>query len=536
MGLAASEVLSQSLAGAMDGPVIAPAAMRRLNATLGPRPAGAPGISADRTAAQLAGANHIITGYVERTAGGLRVTGTEMNIATGKAVRSVTVVDSSPLNALTGLAHTFSPRAGKFQTSGEAALRLYCAGREGPPEVVVASLEQALQADPQFGPAWEALIEFQVARGDRPAAEALLAKAREQHLDKLTVANLDLETAVLHGDLKGRLVALKQIAALSPGDTVLLRSLAESESAAGQFAESAADWRKLREVLSTDADVWNQLGYTLAWSGDYAGAVQAMEGYARLRPVDPNPPDSLGDVHYLYRKFKAAAAAYQQAYAKAPQFQAGGALYKSAWAKFKAGDQAGADADFAEFRKVRQAAGTFVLVSADWLYRTGRQKEAVAELRKALEPGASKDAEAAGKVVIYDQLAIWELLAGDRAAAAKDAEAAGAPSSPASVAVRFASLPSAPAAEWESRAMRLMPTPEATGLRQLALGYALLLDGRSGNKEAALRWWKVLSDGAPATDFALRAVYTKLKGEQPKFEVLPDPGSVSPFAAVQEKL
>jgi len=67
---------------------------------------------------------------------------------------------------------------------------------------------------------------------------------------------------------------------------------------------------------------------------DFTGAVKTMEGYAKLRPADANPLDSLGDVHYMYRKFPEAAAAYQQVAVKFPQFQAGGDYYKAAWAKF----------------------------------------------------------------------------------------------------------------------------------------------------------------------------------------------------------
>jgi tetratricopeptide (TPR) repeat protein len=253
-----------------------------------------------------------------------------------------------------------------------------------------------------------------------------------------------------------------------------------------------------------------------------------MEGYARLRPNDPNPLDSLGDVHFMYRKYKEAAAAYQQAYSKAPGFQNGGDLYKAAWAKFMAGDKSGADASFAQFRKVQEKSDTFPLVSADWLYRTGRQKEALAELR-----ASANTAAAPVKPAILNQLAIWELLSGDRAAAAKDAEAAGPPTTPGNLLIRFATLPSATAAEWESRATKMMSGPTVDGLRKLAVGYALLLDGR---KTEAIPVWKEISDSAPATEFALRAVYTRLKGEQPKFAVLPNPANVNPFAAVLENL
>ena len=200
MGRAASELLSGTLASAMEGPVIATTAMLRLSSTLGPHPEAAPGISSEKISAQLAGANRIISGYVERSSAGLRITSVEEDLLTRKVVRTTTVVDPVPLRALNELARAISPRAGAYQTSSEEALRLYCIGREAGAEAAAASLEQSVHADPHFGPAWDALIQVALGRGDRPGAERLIARAREQNLDKLSVANLDLDSAVLSGD------------------------------------------------------------------------------------------------------------------------------------------------------------------------------------------------------------------------------------------------------------------------------------------------------------------------------------------------
>jgi len=529
-GRAASELLSRTLARAMDGPVIADTAISRMTAARGDRPAAAPGISSERVAAQLSGATRLITGYVEQVASGIRLTAVEDELPTGKRVRTVSVVESSPMKALTALARAISPKAGAYETANEEAFRLYCVGREAPADTAAKDLEQAIQKDPGFGPAWEALIGIDTARGDRAAAEALLARARQQKLEPLTMANLDLESAILQGDQKAKLAALKRVSSLSPGDTVLRRSLAESESVAGQFAEAAADWQKLREVLPTDPDVWNQLGYAQAWSGDYTGAVATMEGYSKLRPDDPNPMDSLGDVHYMHRKFAEAAAVYQRNAKKFPQFLAGGDLYKAAWARYLAGDKAGADAAFAEFKKVREKSGNFALLSAEWLYGTGRRKEAIADLQKAIAENSDKAPERAAWL---GQLAIWELLAGDRAIAAKHAEALGTPSGPGAFLVRFVTMPSASASEWQTRADRMMPAPALAPLRRLAVGYALLLDGK---KDAAQPIWKEIADSAPGTDFALKAVYSKLRGEQPRLALPPDPSTVNPFAAVLQSI
>jgi tetratricopeptide (TPR) repeat protein len=521
---ASSEFLSRSLAGAMDGPVIGTAALNRLSGTLGPRPAMVPGISGERSAALAAGATRVITGYIEREGGNLRIAATEEDVGTGKSPLVLTAIDSMPIKALNRLAHEFSPAARPYLTSNPDALRFFITGLEGPREEAPKMAERAIQADPNYGPAWLLMVKVYAAEGNRAAAEDAIDRARRQKIDPLDLAELDLDRAALRNDRKGRIEALRRISALSPGDNLLFRSLAETEAAAGEFREASADWKKLSAMHPTDPDAWNQMAYTLAWSGDYAGALEAANEYVRLRPGEANPSDSKGDIQYMYRRFSEAAGSYLEAYAKNREFQNGGALYKAAWAKFEAGDKKGADASFEQFRAPREKAGSadVRLFQADWLYRTGRRREAVDLLRKG-QPGPNAAA----------LLVIWDLLARDRATAAKDAAAVGPSTTPLEFSARFAALPSASAAEWEARAERMITGPASAGLRQIATGYALLLDGK---KEAALPVWRKIAESGPATDFFVYAIYGRLKGEQPKLALPPDPSGVNPFAALLDSL
>jgi TolB-like protein/Tfp pilus assembly protein PilF len=525
----ASEFLSRSLSGAMDGPVLPANSVGRVESTFGTRPASAPGVSSERSAALVAGATRIISGYVEREAGSLRIVATEEDAASGKSLHVLAVEDKDPMQALARLAHEFSPAARPYVTSDAEALRLYVSGLESPPQEGGGLVEQAIQADANFGPAWLLLVNLNIARGNREAAEEMIERARQRKIDPLDLAELDLASAGLRGDRDGRIRALRQVSDLTPGDSLLLRSVAETETTAGQFAAAAADWKKLAALIPQDADAWNQLGYARAWAGDYPGAIEALKEYARLRPKDPNPSDSTGDVHYMYRKFPEAAASYLEANAKDPNFQQGGDFLKAAWAKFRAGDKAGADAAFEKFRAAREKAGSssgksadLPSFQADWLYRTGRQKEAVALLRNA---GKGPNTAA--------QLAIWDLLAKDRDAAAKDAFAVGEANTPLIFAAHFAALPSASAEEWEARADRMIKGPAAASFREVALGYALLLDGK---KEAALPVWRQITEKTSATDFFSRAIYARLQGARPKLEIVVDPGTVNPFACVLDTL
>ena len=291
-------------------------------------------------------------------------------------------------------------------------MRLYATALESPIEAGLEDLEGATRADPNFGAAWVALANLKVARGDRAGAEEVMDRARGQKLDAFSRARLDLEAANQQPNASARLEALQRVASLSPGDVALLRSLAEMEKEAGEFAASAADWRKLTAALPEDPSVWNSLGYGLAYAGDYKGAIAAFAEYARIRPKDPNVHDSIGDLNYSFRRFAEAAGNYLQAYQAQPDFERYGELYKAAWAKFHAGDRPGADKLFEQFRAEREKMGEgfIALMAADWLYRTGRQREAFEALRKTVAETGSEGIRANG----YAQLTIWDLMVHDR--------------------------------------------------------------------------------------------------------------------------
>lgn len=531
-GRAISESLAVSLAGALAGPLLGSSALNRLGPTLGPRPASAPGISSERAEALLAGANRLITGYVERPAGQIRITATEEDPAAGKSLRIVTAEGTSPMAALNQLAHQFSPRAHPAPTSNPEAMQAWANALDSAP-APMDLLARAVRLDPDFGPAWVALTSLSLARGDRAAAEGLIAQARHGKIDEISRADLDLAAADLSEDRTTKTAALRKLASLSPGDTFILRSLAEQETAAGQSEASASDWSKVTTASPGDSLAWNSLGYARSYAGDYAGALAALREYERLRPKDANPSDSIGDLNYSFRKFGDAAASYLEAQKKQPDFEQYGDLYKAAWAKFGAGDKPGADSLFSQFRTERSKAkpsdGSVELLNGDWLYRTGRETEGIAVLRKA----ASETQSAPVRIDASAQLTLWDLLRGDRAQAAKDASGIDPKSAgPAVYMAWFAAQPSAPAAEWEARAARMIP-PSATALRRLALGYALLLDGK---REAALPVWEQIVKINPATDFFARAVYARLQGKTVERPLLPDPVALNQFSALLDKL
>jgi tetratricopeptide (TPR) repeat protein len=288
---------------------------------------------------------------------------------------------------------------------------------------------------------------------------------------------------------------------------------------------------KVTASAPDDVLAWNSLGYVRSYAGNYAGAIAAVQQYDRLRPKDANPQDSLGDINYQFRRFKEAAANYLEAYKRQPDFEQGGDLYKAAWAKFEAGDKAGADAVFSQFRTARtKSAGEVTnLLAADWFFRTGRPADAFS-LARGVAPTTSS---APLRTDLLAQLVIWDLLQGDRTAAAKDAAGIVSQTSSAPVFIaRFAALPSAPAAEWQARAAKMV-APNMSALRDLALGYALLFDGK---RDAAIPVWEQIVRNAGATDFFTHAILTRLRGGTLPRPLLPDPNNLNQFAGILDKL
>jgi Flp pilus assembly protein TadD len=529
----AGEYLSESLHAAMSGPVLSSDAIVRAGQPLGAHPASVPGTSAARDSAIVAGAGRIVGGYLERVSGGVRITASEEDAVSHQTIRTLSATAPSAFAALGLLAHDFSPQAGPAETSNAEAFHLYSKALDAPAADAVALLGQAVQVDPDFGRAWVLLARTYVALGDRAHALDLIAQARAHKISALDQAWLNFDSAALGADPAASLAAMTQVAKLDATDGVLARALAEADTAAGHFAEAADVWKRLTKESPGDVNAWNQLGYTLSWSGDYAGALAAVAEYGRLRPADANPLDSRGDIQYWFGKYSDAAGSYLAANAKTPGFLSGGELYKAAWAKYLAGDKTGGDALLAQFREIREKAKdpSIDLFSASWLYRTGRAQEAVALLRKT----TIQDAPVIPAIVraeIAAQLAIWDLLAGDRASAAKDVAIGGATGLTSNdLLVRFAALPSASTAEWESRAAHI--APQLAALRNPALGYALILDGK---KQAAVPVWEEIVKQSTATDFLARAILTRLKGAPLDHAAPPDPANPNPFLAIPDKL
>ena len=156
---------------------------------------------------------------------------------------------------------------------------------------------------------------------------------------------------------------------------------------------------------------------------------------------------------------------------------------------------------------------------AEWLWTTGRRKEAITRLEafaRASEHGPLQQAASEA----YSELAVWSLASGNRTSAAAFAANAGKTAGPASAAMaavaRFLAQPSASEAEWKERARRAFPQVTSQPLRDLALAYALLVDQHFSGASEILR--NLYENGAPATDdqIPLLLAWTYIETGKPK--------------------
>ncbi|MGA2434947.1 MAG: hypothetical protein ABSG25_06640, partial [Bryobacteraceae bacterium] len=296
------------------------------------------------------GANGIVEGYFSTSGGRLRVRAVVENAVLHRIEKQASAMGADPVAVADSIAHQIDPGARAPLTRSVAALEALTeaisesadARGSGQSTIDAASrdFERATTADPAFGAAYQAWIETLLARGDAAGAHRVLNLAARQsgNFQPMERERLALAAAVIGGDHVAERRALEALTHLTPADAGIFRQLAEIDVAAHAYSNAIARYRQALERAPDDIVLLNQLGYTQSYALDLQGAAATLDRYRALHPQDPNPLDSLGDVHYYLGGFKDAARYYRDAYEKDPTFLGGGELYKAAWASLMEGD------------------------------------------------------------------------------------------------------------------------------------------------------------------------------------------------------
>jgi len=368
--------------------------------------------------AVLGRATLLLTGYYSLAGGRIRLEAEQRRLTAGKGItrRRFEADQGDRLLRMQAEISTWvNSAAGPVETRHIEALRALAEGRlAANASLALGRFKQGAEADPDYGPLYivwaQALLNLQ----DRSGALAVLEQA-ERHRSafrELRQRELAVLQARLQGDRGALLPALRQLSESRPADPVVLIELAREETAAAQYAEAEERLRQAVRLDPGEPAAWNDLGYAEARLKRLDQARAALAEYQKLAPMEANPLDSLGDVHYHLGEFDAAAKYYSQAFEKNSAFLGGVALYKAARARLMNGDVQAARDLFARYAELRRKAGDPLAdaVEADGLRLTGDGETAVRKLRTLAASSQGAVAQLASA-----RLATWELAAGGSA-------------------------------------------------------------------------------------------------------------------------
>ena len=138
--------------------------------------------------------------------------------------------------------------------------------------------------------------------------------------------------------------------------------------------------------------------------GIWTERVRRSNAIGALQPDQPNPFDSLGEVHYFLGHFEEAENIFSSAM-RNPAFLEGRELVKAAQCRLMRGDRPGADELFTKFLSTEGAANPRrPVLEAQWLYVTGRRQRAMDNMSALAARGGPTGPYAAAQIVVWSRL------------------------------------------------------------------------------------------------------------------------------------
>ena len=183
-------------------------------------------------------------------------------------------------------------------------------------------MEEAVRLDPQFALAYFRLAGGYVFEGDFRKSQELLAKIEQlqSRLPRQYQLEFQANQAFLAGDdAKGRQI-LESLLQEFPRQDQARARLANSLASAGESDRAISLLQDGLQLDPRNDTFLNQLGYSQAAIGNLPAALQVNDQYRSLRPSDPNPWDSRGDILYMSNHDDEALEAYRKVIALKPDF------------------------------------------------------------------------------------------------------------------------------------------------------------------------------------------------------------------------
>jgi serine/threonine protein kinase len=229
-----------------------------------------------------------------------------------------------------------APEIEQASTSNVEAYRHYQLGVEFARRYLVADaireLEEAVRLDPQFAVAMLRLADEYRLQGDLRHGNEIQLKVEQlqSRLPRYDQLTLQAVKASRSQDPEAELAARQQLVSEFPRSTMDRGLLGNILAGAGKREQALELFKQGLALDPKSEDLLNFECYTLAFGGDFNGALAANDAYMAIRPGDPNPLDTRGDVLYIAGRDDEAVAAYRKVLELKPDFSDYGEYLKLA--------------------------------------------------------------------------------------------------------------------------------------------------------------------------------------------------------------
>jgi len=284
----------------------------------------------------------------------------------------------------------------------------------------IRELEEAVRLDPQFALAYLRLtdqynLEGDVRRGTETAVKVEQLQSRLPRYEQLSLQRL--KTARTR-DPEAELAAREAIVSEFPRSTIDRGILGTFLSGMGKRDQAVELFQQGLALDPKNEDLLNFQSYELARWGDINGALAASDAYIAVRPGDPNPFDSRGDVLFMAGRDDEAVASYRKVLELKPDFSDYGEYLKLAIVYT---DQKKPDVANAAFQQYAQRTSPLSRLyvpgfQAQFKQTAGDFEGALASYREAvLQLGKAKQSEVAE--IFLRPFAVLSLLLGEGSSA-----------------------------------------------------------------------------------------------------------------------
>jgi eukaryotic-like serine/threonine-protein kinase len=211
-----------------------------------------------------------------------------------------------------------APEIEQASTSNVEAYRHYQLGIDYARRYLVKDsireLEEAVRLDPQFALAYMRLAEQYRQTGDLKRTSELAVKVDQMQSRLPRYEQLTLQTlkAGRSRDIEALIASYQQLVSEFPRATVERGVFAVLLSFLGKREQALETVQQGLALDPKNEDLLNFQSYVLAQWGDFNGALAANDAYIAVRPGDPNPLDTRGDVLFVAGRDDEAVATYRK--------------------------------------------------------------------------------------------------------------------------------------------------------------------------------------------------------------------------------